>query len=116
MKARKILAGIAVLCIIVVGFLFVKFVAIPEYTSETLTQRYTITSISASEEGPNDVVFRAKEDSRTMYINRGLEEYPLDYFKSHLLDKSASFTVQYFKKSELGRIISIECDGLEIYQ
>lgn len=116
MRGVKIFVGIAVLFVIVLGFFFVKFVAIPEFTSETVTKQYTISRISIADEGPNDVVFKVKEDSRTMYINRGLEIHSLDYFQKHLLDKSASVTVQYFKKSEIGRINRIECDGVEIYK
>ena len=113
MKVIKILVSVLVFFSIGFVFLYVKFFAIPEFTSETVTKQYTINSIHASVH--NDIVFEAKEDSRTIYINRGLEKHSLEYFQNHLLDKSASVTVQYFKKSELGRIIRIVCDGVEIY-
>ena len=115
MKMMKILAGVVAFFIIALVVLFVKFVAIPGFESETVTKQYTIYSISSTNEGPNDIVFQAKEDDRIMYINRGLEKYSLDFFQSHLQDKPANFTVQYFKRG-VGRIIKIESDGIEIYK
>jgi len=115
MRVIKILAGVVVFFIIVLVFLFVKFVAIPGFTTETVTKQYTIYSINSTHEGPNDIVLKAKEDDRIMYINRGLEKYSLDFFQSHLQGKPANFTVQYFKRG-VGRIIRIESGGIEIYK
>ena len=113
-KVIRIYLIVVVLLITVFGFLFVKFFAIPEMTSETVTKQYTTISIYAAHEGPYDVIFEVKEDGRKMYLNRGLEKHSLDYFQSHLLDKPANFTVQYYKNREIGRIVSIKCGEIEI--
>lgn len=99
----------------IIGFLFVKFVLIPELSNEQITKKYTVDNIYSPSEGVNDIVFRAKENGQLMYINRGLEEFSLDYFKSHILNKPALFTISYNKSNKVNRITKIEHNGTVIY-
>lgn len=115
MKILKISLFIFIIACIVTLFFFLGKVAAIELKSEKVIKQCTIESVFTTSDGPEDIIFKTKEDGSTMYINRGLEKYSLDYFQSRLLDKPAKFLVQYYKSGN-GRVLAIECEGKEIYR
>lgn len=94
--------------------LFVLFVVVPSVSSKTISKRYTVDNIYVA--GVKDLVFENQEESLLLYINRGLEDYSLDYFESRLLHQPAIFTFSFNESYKVNRIKEIECNGEVIYQ
>ncbi len=108
---KFVIAGLSASFVLIA--LFIILIVVPSLSSETVSRRYTIDTIC--EAGVKDIVFSNREDSVLLYINRGLEEYSLDYFQSRLLNKPALFTFSLNEAYKANPVLKIECDGEVIY-
>ena len=111
---KKVFVISLTLCCIIIVCLFVKFVCVPTMSSTSISKQYTIDSIY--EAGVKDIVFQTEEDGKLLYINRGLENYSIDYFQSYLLHKPAYFVFQLSESHKAHPITRIECEGKVIYK
>lgn len=103
--------------LIAIGLIFAIWLVViirQAATGKSQYIEYTIDSVYVSNEGVNDVVFRVKENADiTLYVNRGTEIHPLDYYKN-LENKKA--TISYISyKSGSCPIQKIVSEGVVVF-